>query len=290
MNVTYEAIWNGFLQLKKKGVRLRTITEITPDNISYVKKLMELFEVRHVTGVKSNFGIIDKKECLLHSISHEDQPLSHAIITNAKALVEAQQYLFETLWKKGIPAKQRIKEIEQGQKIEFMEIIHDPYEAQNILSNLLKSANKEILITLPTKAAIDNKRLCQYEQEHLLQLLKNAAEHGVRLRLLVDKSAYERIKSELLITSNDSDLIEIQLLDREEQNKIITAIVDKELCLIVEVRDNKDYSDYNSSVEVLGLATYSNSESTVLSYASIFDTLWIQAELRGKHKKVSKII
>ncbi len=61
MNVTYEAIWNGFLQLKKKGVRLRTITEITPDNISYVKKLMELFEVRHVTGVKSNFGIIDKK-------------------------------------------------------------------------------------------------------------------------------------------------------------------------------------------------------------------------------------
>ncbi len=33
-----------------------------------------------------------------------------------------------------------------------MEIIHNPYEAQNILSNLLKSANKEILITLPTKA------------------------------------------------------------------------------------------------------------------------------------------
>jgi hypothetical protein len=29
VNVTYDAIWNGFLQLKKKGVRLRTITEIT---------------------------------------------------------------------------------------------------------------------------------------------------------------------------------------------------------------------------------------------------------------------
>jgi hypothetical protein len=69
MNVTYEAIRNGFLQLKKKGVRLRTITEITPDNISYVKKLMELFEVRHVTGVKSNFGIIDKKDaCFIQSL------------------------------------------------------------------------------------------------------------------------------------------------------------------------------------------------------------------------------
>jgi hypothetical protein len=49
----------------------------------------------------------------------------------------------------------------------------------------------------------------------------------------------------------------------------------------VEVKDNDDdYEEYDSAMEVLGLATYSNSESTVLSYASIFETLWIQAELR----------
>ena len=38
MNVNTLPIWNGFVQLKKKGVRLRQITEITPDNIDYVKK------------------------------------------------------------------------------------------------------------------------------------------------------------------------------------------------------------------------------------------------------------
>ena len=42
-------------------------------------------------------------------------------------------------------------------------------------------------------------------------------------------------------------------------------------------------NEHDSTIEVLGLATYSNSDSTVLSYASIFETLWIQAEL--KHKK-----
>ena len=42
------------------------------------------------------------------------------------------------------------------------------------------------------------------------------------------------------------------------------------------------------STEVLGLATYSNSESTVLSYASIFETLWIQVELKDKTKEGSK--
>jgi hypothetical protein len=31
--------------------------------------------------------------------------------------------------------------------------------------------------------------------------------------------------------------------------------------------------------EAIGLATYSNSESTVSSYLSIFETLWVQSEL-----------
>jgi hypothetical protein len=34
MNVKIDAIWNGFVELKKKGVILKSITEITPDNIS----------------------------------------------------------------------------------------------------------------------------------------------------------------------------------------------------------------------------------------------------------------
>ena len=52
------------------------------------------------------------------------------------------------LWHKAVPAKQRIKEIEQGLKGEFIETIKDPYGTQ-IFSNILKSANEEILITLP---------------------------------------------------------------------------------------------------------------------------------------------
>jgi hypothetical protein len=44
------------------------------------------------------------------------------------------------LWKKAIPAKQRIKEIEQGLKREFIDTIQDPYETQKILDKLLESA------------------------------------------------------------------------------------------------------------------------------------------------------
>ena len=45
---------------------------------------MENVQLRHIDGLKSNFGVADKRECLLHTISNESQSLSHAIITNFK--------------------------------------------------------------------------------------------------------------------------------------------------------------------------------------------------------------
>ena len=65
------------------------------------------------------------------------------IISTVKAVVNQQPYFFDMLWKKAIPATQRIKEIEQGLKREFMETIRDPYETQKILENLIKSAIDE---------------------------------------------------------------------------------------------------------------------------------------------------
>jgi len=109
----------------------------------------------------------------------------------------------------------------------------------------------------------------QHEQKYLLQLLRDAADRGVKLRLLVDKSENERIAMELAVTGSNTDQVEIQNFDMQQQNKIITAIVDNELCLTVEVKAN----DEADCIEVLGLATYSYSEPTVLSYRSIFETL-----------------
>jgi hypothetical protein len=61
-----------------------------------------------------------------------------------------------------------------------MDTIQDPYETQKILDSLLKPATEEILIILPTTTTATNKRLYLYEQEYILELLKNAAEHGVK--------------------------------------------------------------------------------------------------------------
>jgi hypothetical protein len=268
MNVTYDAIWNGFIQLKKKGVRLRTVTEITSENISYVKKLMELFEVRHITGVKSNFGIIDRRECLLHSISHEDQPLSHAIITNSKPLVEAQQYLFETLWAKSIPAQYKIKEIEEGIKPDFIETIRDPAEIQQHIFQLIKSAKEELLLLFSTPNAF-------YRQVQLgiIQILNEAASiHGVNIRILIRSNDKIMDTLEKLKRNKEIKILELQAF---LQLKLSTVIQDRRFSL--EIEDKDDIKPDNS--QATGLETYSNSESTVWTRSSIFETLWTQSEL-----------
>jgi hypothetical protein len=275
-------VTKAFVGMKKRGVRLRFISEITKDNLQYCKELMEIGDVRHLDEVKGNFGIGDGIEYHASATNTDSGPPPQLIVSTVKAIVDQQQYFFDMLWKKALPAKQRVKEIEHGLKREFMETIQDPCEVQTTFNNILNFANEEILLTLPTKIIITtNERLYRYEQEYLIPLLRNAVARGVKLRILVDKSIDENIERELLRAGNKSDSIEIQILNGQQQNKITIAIVDKEVCMSVEVKDNDDdYEEYDSAMEVLGLATYSNSESTVLSYASIFETLWIQAELR----------
>ena len=106
IHVTHELIleWAAY-NLSAKKNKLRVITQITNDNLTYCKTLSEAVEVRHVDGIQSRFGICDGKWLLEHVISLDEFPLSHAIFTNVKKLVDVKRNLFETVWKQSIPAQ-----------------------------------------------------------------------------------------------------------------------------------------------------------------------------------------
>src|SRR5439155_4973435 len=46
-------------ELKKRGIKLRYITDITKDNVKYCKELMSKFtyQIRHLDGIKANFSV-----------------------------------------------------------------------------------------------------------------------------------------------------------------------------------------------------------------------------------------
>jgi len=110
-----EPIKKAFLDAKSRGVQLRYLTEITKSNISYCKELMKIVhELHHLDGIKGNF-MISETEYLSPLILFEKGKIAPKIIySNVRQIVEQHQYVFDTFWSNGIPAEQRIKEMEQG--------------------------------------------------------------------------------------------------------------------------------------------------------------------------------
>src|SRR5919202_3065317 len=113
--ITIDPIRGAFSDAKNRGVKLRYLTEVSKDNTSFCKELISLVdEMRHLEGIKGNF-MISELEYLAPVILFEKGNIASQIIyTNQKEIVDQHQYIFDTLWKKAIPAQQRIKKIEDG--------------------------------------------------------------------------------------------------------------------------------------------------------------------------------
>ena len=64
--VALDPIRNAFVDAKKRGVRLRYLTEITTENVSFCKQLLSTAsELRHLDGIRGNFIIANQSILLL---------------------------------------------------------------------------------------------------------------------------------------------------------------------------------------------------------------------------------
>ena len=100
----------------------------------------------------------------------EAKPFLQVIYSNVKYFVEQQKYVFESFWNKAIPAAQRIREIEEGVNLGMTEIIQDSYRTKEVFIDIIRSAEDEILLILPTVNAF-----LREERIGIIQLLREAA-------------------------------------------------------------------------------------------------------------------
>jgi two-component system sensor histidine kinase VicK len=288
----------AFEDAKKRGVKLLYITEITKDNLSYCKQLMSMVdELRHLDGIKGNFYVSESGYLAPATFHEKGKSASQIIYSNVKAILEQQHYVFETLWNKAMPAKVKIKELEQGLEPDIIEVIQNPAKTMKLYLELIRGAKKEILLIFPTTNAI-----IRQNRAGVLQLLKEAAErHNVNVRILVptignlddntlasinqdygvkDKGKqvseenYSNIKR-LLLSDALSNNIDIRHIKKASETKTTILIVDRKYSLVIELRNDNE----SSFEQAIGLSTYSTSRPGVLSYISIFESLWIQTEL-----------
>ena len=286
--VDVESIKEARIKAKNRGVKFRYATEVTPKNLSYCKEMIKYFgaEIRHLDDVKGNFEISDYgKEYVAIANLQETKLLKQLIYSNVKEIGEQQQYIFDTLWNKTISFDEKIKEIEEGILPEVTEVIRNSDQAQELEWNLLKMAREEIQIIYSTVKAYK----MQKSVGVIDYLAKIAAESdNVKIKLLTpnDSSIQESLQN-----LKDSNNIDINYIEPKSGIIIKTLVVDKKHSLVMELKDKKD--DYATAEEKdpilsktetapaaeIGISTYSNSKPTVLSYLSIFETLWRQTEL-----------
>jgi signal transduction histidine kinase len=184
--------------------------------------------------------------------------------------------MFEQLWKEGLDARYRIKDIEEKVGIAEIEIIRNPVDSIGRGWNMVKSARKEIDVLFSSSNALRRQITMG-----ALPLLKNSSEkQDVKIRMLLPSSD----KSEQLIEQIKSNVpkIDIRTISANLETKISILVVDSKQCLILELKDDKQSTSY----EAVGLSTYSISPTIISSYLAVFESFWRQAELFEKMKEV----
>jgi signal transduction histidine kinase len=303
---TIKSLWNAIEGLKFRGVRTRFITEVTDKNIFYCKELIKIVdELRHLDEIQGNFGIADRIEYRASPTAEENKPPSQYVISTVKTIVEQQQYFFDMLWAKSIPANQRIMEIEKGLERHFIKTIDEPIQTQKVFLEITSSASFEILIVFATFDEFVN----QIKNGIVELFSKLSASNGVIIKILIpyplsssslgnyslQDTSNMKEKIEKVFKQNNDDQqmqnkIQLRYLEQPLQTNVTILIVDKKYSLVMERDEEKDINNHNNTkyLQSQGLSIFSNSESTVSSLSSIFEILWRQIDLYEELRDVYK--
>ena len=193
---------------------------------------------------------------------------------------ELLKEVYSTLLK--LVTKTRIEEEgEEGEGIRSsskIEIIRNPRESIKLAYDLIQSAEQEVLRIFPSIHAFRRQT-----RMGIMHLFKEVVEHGIKVRILIhaDENQIRQVINEVMLVFPE---IEIRAIDMSLNTSIGIVIIDKKESLIIETRDDAKDNSYDAS----GLAAYSNSKYIALSYASIFESLWIQAELFKQLKEANE--
>ena len=296
LTIEVEEFRKLLFDLKKSGRKVRYITDITKNNIKYCKQLMDYFdEIRHIDGLRANFSVSDKEYLASGSLLQEETPrpqftelLQQIIYSNVKDIVEQQKYVFESFWNKAMPAEQRIKQLEEGTILGNTEVIQIPSKIQELFIDLVKSAKEEVLLILPTINAF-----LREERLGIIQALKElAVAMNVKVRILspINDVIEEKIHNILLFVNqgnkNTFIIQPIEITSKEITISTVTIlVVDRKKSLAIDKTDDSKM-DF---IDAIGLATYSTSKPTVLSYVSIFESLSNQIKLYEQLKNHDKM-
>ncbi len=280
MQMSYHYLFDSYKSVVDKhqkegggeGDGLRWITNVNEESLNLVKIFLDSgIQIRHIKNMLPiSFGVSDKEVAITIERMEGGKMSQSFLISNDPLYTIHFNSVFEELWKNGIDAADRIRDIEVGAEWADVEVIPMSSRAKDLYSNLVKKAEKEIIIMFPTTNAFIRQKnigVIQFSEEA-------ARERNVKVRILMPShTSTEDILRHL--KEKYPECIDIRYIEKMSDTKATILVVDRKVSLVMELRDDSKRT-FN---EAIGLSTYSNSRPGVLSYVSIFENLWKQTEL-----------
>ncbi|MBA2268206.1 MAG: hypothetical protein H0W19_07715 [Nitrosopumilus sp.] len=259
----------------KGGVRWVTHIEDKREQIDLIKIFLTLgIEIRHVNNLPPmSFALSDKQFQGTIEKMEPGKMFENVLYSTEPLYIKHFQSIFEELWRNGIEALQRIDQIEKGISSETTKVIENPSRSKELLLRLLQNAQEEIMIVFPSFKTV--RRQFGFG---VSDLLKQKSQENLRIRILSPMS--EPVKELLLLVyakENDQNIENLFVREIVKQQDINSTIlmVDRKFLLTMELKDDSKETFEEST----GLSTYSTSKPTLLSYTSIFESLWTQTEM-----------
>jgi two-component system, OmpR family, sensor histidine kinase VicK len=249
---------DGYIDIRKRGGKIRAFTEITKDNVKYCKELIKIVdELRHLDGVKGGIAV-NESEYMATTVLQEAKPLTQVIYSNVREVVEQGQYIFDTLWNVAVPAEKKIREIEEGKiSYETRIIENNPDEIVKQLSRI--TAESTELATCLTPGGMQYSHDYFFDiKKHLMAKQKRREHKGIRYVTTVNKENLGVVKAYL----NSG----MQVRHVRNLPPMSFGVSDKEMAATIEKMEG------GKRIQSLLI---SNEPLYVRHFASIFEELWI---------------
>lgn len=248
---------------------IRWLSSINKNDIELVKLFLnEDVDIRHLKDEPSlNFALSNKLFNSTIEKMEEGKMVTSLFSSNDALYLSHYQAVFEELWKKGIDARDRIKDIEEGRSVN-MEIIPNADESLKLYYRLYESVKHEVLILLPSANGFFHT-----DKSGGFKFLNEIASKGVRVNVLGASSYY----NDDIVGKITSKYPHIEFRNLQLNLQILNRIVifDRSKTVVLEIKDDSAHNFHDS----FGMMIYIESKSTAMSYASIFDSLWKQTEM-----------
>ncbi|HKO65857.1 MAG TPA: hypothetical protein VJU13_11695, partial [Candidatus Nitrosocosmicus sp.] len=250
--------------LKNNSVKIRIVTEITSDNVGKYNQMIEKYgvELRHLSDIKINLAISDGKEYISFPVLNESRLLSEVIYSNVKEVVNQNNLIFETLWKKAIPADKRIKEIEKGLMPVETYLIDNHAKALSYAQDFIQNVDTGFSNSTPIgyfKLLDNNKILFQSYLQYLSKYKEGKVKGGVRWVTHIENK-----KEDIELIRKFLD-VGIEVKHVRNLPPLYFSVSRKQCVVTLENLPNG---------EMFQRIIHSSEPSYILHYQTVFEELW----------------